>query len=423
MDPEGGPSPKTNRGREYALHYIGIDIAKQTHMAACRLSDGTPHGKAFSFTNDEPGFRSLLMRLDELEAGIEDSLVIMESTGHYWMALWEFLVSHGFGVAVVNPALVDAFRKADTLRKTKTDLVDAFLIAEFARFKNLGPCAISPEDLEGLKQLTRYRHHLVEERTALKNRLTTVADRLFPELERVFSDRHSATANAILSQFGSASRVAATDIRTLTRVVREASRGHLGRKRAEEIKALAKTSVGTTFAADALAFEARHIAGLIEHLDAEIASLEDEIGRLIDPEVSELLTSIPGIGPTLAATIAAEIGDPTRFDDPKKLVAFAGMDASRHQSGKFDGDRQHMSKRGSALLRDALMTAADRARLYDPYFGDYYDQMRARGKHHYVALSGCARKLCGVILAVLREKRPYEPRPSIQSTQMTPEQA
>ena len=70
------------------MHYIGIDIAKQTHMAACRLSDGTPHGKAFSFTNDEPGFRSLLMRLDELEAGIEDSLVIMESTGWPSGSFW-----------------------------------------------------------------------------------------------------------------------------------------------------------------------------------------------------------------------------------------------------------------------------------------------------------------------------------------------
>ena len=79
-----------------------------------------------------------------------------------------------------------------------------------------------------------------------------------------------------------------------------------------------------------------------------------------------------------------------------------------------------MSKRGPSSLRDALMTAADGARKHDPYFGDYYDSLVARGKHHYVAVSGCARKLCGVILAVLRERRPYEPRPSIQSRQKQP---
>ena len=400
--------------------YLGIDIAKHGHVLGSRYESGEQHGKAFAFANDEGGFASLLERFRELGAAPEESLVVMESTGHYWMALWEFLVAHGYEVAVVNPALTDAFRKADTLRKTKTDQVDAFLIAEYARFKRLGPTRVSPEGAEGLKQLTRYRHHVVTERTALKNRLASVADRIFPELAGLFSDRHSATARAILREYGTAARVAATDIRTLTRTVKSASRGRHGRAKAEEVKEAARRSVGTTFAAGALAFEARHIADLVSHMDDEIAELDGEIARLLDPEVGALLQSIPGIGPVCAATIAAEVGDPDRFDDPKKLVAYAGMDSTKFQSGKFDGDGQHMSKRGSAPLRNALMTAADRARMVDPYFGDYYDSLKARGKHHYVAVSGCARKLCGVILAVLRERRPYEPRPSVQSRRERP---
>ena len=401
--------------------YIGIDIAKHEHVAASRYEDGEAHGKAFPFANDEGGFASLLARFRELGADQENCLVVMESTGHYWMALWEFLLLHGFDIAVVNPVLTDAFRKADTLRKTKTDRVDAFLIAEYARFKNLGPTRVSPEDAEGLKQLTRYRHYLVKERTALKNRLTSVADRTFPELADLFSNGNdSATARAVLREFGSAEKIARTDVRTLTKVVRQASHGRFGRAKADEIKAAARASVGTSFAADALAFEANHIAELVAHLDKEIAKLEDEIARLLDPEVGALLQTIPGIGPTCAAVIAAEVGDPDRFEDPKKLFAYAGMESSKSQSGKFDGDRQHMSKRGPSSLRDALMTAADGARKHDPYFGDYYDSLVARGKHHYVAVSGCARKLCGVILAVLRERRPYEPRPSIQSRQKQP---
>ena len=397
--------------------YIGIDIAKHEHVAASRFGDGEPHGKAFAFANDEAGFKSLLERFRELGAAPENCLVVMESTGHYWMALWEFLVAHGYGIAVVNPVLTDAFRKADTLRKTKTDLVDAFLIAEYARFKNLGPTRVSPEDAEGLKQLTRYRHHLVKERTALKNRLTSVEDRSFPELAGLFDTRGTATERAVLREFGTAAAVAKADIRTLTKVVRQASRGRFGRAKADEIKAAAKRSVGTTFAAASLAFEARHMSDLISHLDGEVAELDAEIARLLDPEVGALLQSMPGIGPDCAAVIAAEVGDPDRFDDPKKLMAYAGMDSSKFQSGKFDSDSEHMSKRGSAPLRNALMTAADVARQHDPYFGDYYDSLKARGKHHYVAVSACARKLCGVILAVLRERRPYEPRPSIQSRQ------
>ena len=397
--------------------YIGIDIAKHEHVAASRYENGEAHGRAFAFANDGAGFKSLLERLRELGATAGSCLVVMESTGHYWMALWEFLYLRGFDIAVVNPVLTDAFRKADTLRKTKTDKVDAFLIAEYARFKGLGPTRVSAEDAEGLKQLTRYRHHLVKERTALKNRLTSVADRIFPELAGLFSDKSCATARAILGEYGTAAKVASTDIRTLTKTVRSASRGRHGREKAEEVKAAARRSVGSTFAAGALAFEAGRIAELIGHLDGEVAKLDGEIARLLDPEVGALLQTIPGIGPVCAAAIAAEVGDPDRFDDPRKLVAYAGMDSTKCQSGRFDGDEQHMSKRGSAPLRNALMTAADGARRSDPYFGDYYDSLRARGKHHYVAVSGCARKLCGVILAVLRERRPYEPRPSIQSQQ------
>lgn len=406
---------RAEREKEKALKYVGIDIAKRKHAVAVREADGTPKGKAVAFTNDEAGFKALADRLSELEVDCGDCIIAMESTGHYWIALWSFLTDHGWPVAVVNPVLTDAFRRVDSLRKTKTDEIDAFLIAEFARFKGLGPESISPEVTDGVKQLTRYRAHLVKERTALKNRATACADRVFPELGKVVGGMGSATAKALLRDFGTPERIAKTDIRTLEKAVREASNGHFGRAKAEEVKAAARRSIGSAFAADSVAFELKKLVELIDYLDGQIDEVDAEACREMDQEVRALLTSIPGIGDVTAATIAAEMGAPERFDDPKKLVAFAGIDASKSDSGQLESSDNHMSKRGSSYLRYALMNAADRARMYDPYFGDYYDSMIARGKHHYVALSGVARKLCGVILAVLKEHRPYEPRPSIQS--------
>ena len=394
------------------MQYVGIDIAKRAHVAGARLEDGAPHGKPFKFANDQQGFASLLKRLRELGAGPDDCLLVMESTGHYWLALWEFVVAHGYGVAVVNPVLTDAFRRADTLRKTKTDDIDAFLIAEYARFKRLGPSRVSPEDAEGLKQLTRYRASVVVERTALKNRLTSVADRTFPELSALVGGNDTATMRALMGRYGSAEAISRANILQLTKVIGEASRGHYGRDKAEEVKAAAKSSVGTTFAARALAVEAESVVRLVGLLDDEVKALDAEIAELLDPEVGAILRSVPGIGPVCAAQIAAEVGDPDRFESPRQLFAFAGMDATKAQSGQLDGESgQHMSKRGSSHLRNALMTAADRARMYDPYFGEYYEHLtKRRGKHHYVALSAVARKLCGVILALLRERRTYERR-------------
>lgn len=399
------------------MHYVGIDIAKHTHVVAVRKAGGEPCGRAVPFGNDEKGFEALVGRLGELGVDRGDCIVAMESTGHYWIALWSFLADRGWPVAVVNPVLTDAFRKVDSLRKTKTDKVDALLIAEFARFKGLGPSSVSPEVADGVKQLTRYRAHLVKERTALKNRATACADRVFPELAKVAGGADSATARALLRDFGTPARIAKTDIRTLEKAVKTASRGRFGRARAEEVKAAARRSVGAAFAAESVAFELRSIIETIGYLDDQVAALEAEICREMDQEVRALLTSIPGVGDVTAATIAAEIGAPERFEDPKKLVAYAGIDATKSDSGSFESSENHMSKRGSSYLRYALMGAADRARMRDPYFGDYYDSMIARGKHHYVAVSGVARKLCGVILAVLRERRPYEPRPSVQSRQ------
>ena len=406
------------------MQYVGIDIAKRAHVAGARLEDGTPHGKPFKFANDRQGFASLLRRLRELGAGPDDCLLVMESTGHYWLALWEFVVAHGYGVAVVNPVLTDAFRKADTLRKTKTDDIDAFLIAEYARFKRLGPSRVSPEDAEGLKQLTRYRASVVVERTALKNKLTSVADRTFPELSALVGGNDTATMRALMGRYGSAEAISRANILQLAKVIGEASRGHYGRDKAEEVKAAAKSSVGTTFAARALAVEAESVVRLVGLLDDEVKALDAEIAELLDPEVGAILQSVPGIGPVLSAEIAAEVGDPDRFETPKQLVAYAGMDATKAQSGQLDGESgQHMSKRGSSHLRNALMTAADRARMYDPYFGEYYEHLtKRRGKHHYVALSAVARKLCGVILALLRERRTYERRSPVPYAAEPPEE-
>lgn len=397
------------------MHYIGIDVAKESHVAACRSEDGGRHGKPLSFDNTAGGFKSLLERLRELAVDRDDCIVAMEATGHYWIAPYEFLTDHGYKVAVVNPMLVKSFRDADGTRKAKTDDLDAFLIAEYARFKRLGPTATSPERADGLKHLTRYRAHLVKDRTSLKNKATAVMDRLFPEIAKATGGMGSATTKALMRKFATPSAIASTDIRTLTGVVEKASRGRHGRAKAEEVKALAKKSVGTRYAQDALAFELKHVVALVEHMDKEIGSLDEEIARRIDDGDAKLLLTIPGIGPSNAATIVAEMGDANNFDNEKKLIAFSGIDSSVSQSGKYESDKEHMSKRGSGYLRYALINASDVARQNDPYFGDYYDSLIARGKHHYVALSGVARKLCGVILAVLRERRPYEPRPSIQS--------
>lgn len=119
------------------------------------------------------------------------------------------------------------------------------------------------------------------------------------------------------------------------------------------------------------------------------------------------LPTVPGIGRATAAQIAAEVGDATRFRDAKALVAYAGLDPTRRQSGGFDPDRNRISKRGSAHLRRSLYIAAQASLRADCEFRDFYDRLRSRGYSHRYAVCAVARKMLCVCWALMRSGEEY----------------
>ena len=123
-----------------------------------------------------------------------------------------------------------------------------------------------------------------------------------------------------------------------------------------------------------------------------------------------VIETVPGIGAVLGATILGEIGDILKFSTPKKLVAYAGIDASVSKSGEYEATHNVMSKRGSPYLRKALFQAALIASRCDPVFKAFYDKKRAEGKHHLTAICALSRKLCYIIHAILTKNEPYEIR-------------
>lgn len=391
--------------------YIGIDVAKRSHVAAAVDGDEGVAVEPFGFGNTQRGFERLLERLARRDVSAEGSLVGMEATGHYWVALFDFLAANGFEVAVINPIQTDAWRRVDTVRPAKTDGIDALLIADLLRCKRFEPSALGDEATEGLRQLARYRFELVRELTALKNRATAILDRVFPEYERIFADKFGPTSSALLRECATPADVLAADPEALAGLLAEASRGRLGRERADEVVEAARSSVGVSFGSRALAFELRVLVERMEFTRGQISELEAEIARALSETAGRHLTSIPGVGPALAALIAGEVGDANRFGTPSKLVAYAGMDATRRVSGESLDGPGHLSKRGSPYLRWALMQGADRARRFGPYFGECCERKMSQGKHHYVALTAVARKLAGVCLALMKEGRDWSPDP------------
>ena len=141
---------------------------------------------------------------------------------------------------------------------------------------------------------------------------------------------------------------------------------------------------------------------LIELLESQINDTEKQVSEFIKKS-DNVITSIPGIGDMTAAIIISEIGDINRFNNPGQVLAFAGLDPSVKQSGTFNASSTRMSKRGSSLLRYALILAANNVQLNTKTFNDYYNTKRLQGKLHYNALGHCAGKLIRNIFYMLKQ--------------------
>ena len=384
---------------------VGIDIAKRTHEACFMRQDGQEFGKPRRFANTRPGVRALL---DDLQQLSEPATIGLEATGHYWLALHAELVQAGHTVQVLNPLQTHAYRKT-TLRKVKNDRKDAWLIADVVRIGRGRAAYVPNETILQLRELTRFRWGLVDQIGDAKRRLLTILDRVFPEYETVFSDVFIKSSRALLQQATTAAEFAEADLSELSAVLQHASRGRLGAAKAAAVQAAARDSLGLAKLGGVAGFELRALLDQIAFLETQVAATEQQIEGLL-ATCPQHVTEIKGIGPVLAASLVAEIGDVSRFPRLEALVAYAGIDPRVFASGEFTATETHMSKRGSPHLRRALWLAAVSASRSNPDLASYLQRRLDQGKPWGTAMGAVARKLLSRIYVILKHNRPYEVR-------------
>ena len=386
---------------------VGIDVAKDKHDCFIINSEGTVLAEVFTIPNNLEGFTVLLDRLRACSTPQDSIKVGLEATGHYSYNILGFLLDNGLATYVLNPLRTNLYRRSLSLRKTKTDRVDARTIAAMLLSDvGLKPYTDTAYHNEELKSLTRYRFDKVKERAKLKQSVSRLVCILFPELEDMVSTLHMASVYALLVEFPGARQIAAAHLARLKTLLADASKGRYGRDMAVEIRDAARCSIGSKMPAKSL--ELQHTIRLIQELDAEIKEIETAIQDIMD-ELHSPITTIPGIGYRMGAMILAEIGDFARFDSSDKLLAYAGMSPSTYQSGQLKNCYPHMEKRGSRYLRYALYNATKYVCLWDTTFAAYLAKKRAEGKHYNVALSHAAKKLVRLIFALEKSKQPYCP--------------
>ena len=339
------------------MNYVGIDWA-YGRAAFCVVGEAGAIARGGLIRADEDGLAKLV-----LECGTDVRACVEMMSGAVWvrdqleLAGWSVQVAHARKVRDVAPLAC------------KTDKVDARVLAELCR-RDLVPALWVPSLADrALRERLRRRGHLVKTRTSARNRIF-----------------------GLLTQFGL--RVSLTRLR-----------------QPDAFELLERRGVPEVWR-DSIA---EHLS-LIECLDRRITQVDRELAPIARSDArAQLLATIPGIGPLLSLTIAAEIGDITRFASPAKLVGYAGLAPKVSQSGQRSSTGA-LSKAGSRTLRWAAVEAANQAwRPSHPWHRHYLEVAERHGKNP--AKSAVARKLLTACWHILQRQQPFKPtRPTSDPT-------
>jgi len=403
---------------------VGLDISKGESQVQAFVDKGKPFRKSFKVAHTLEGLALLVEFLEKVqkETG-QKPPVILESTGHYQTAVVLYLEERGYLLIIINP-LISYKAKSSNLRKVKTDAVDAYHLCELFYKEELEPYKKRGIQLLNLRNLTRQHENITGVMIQTKLQFQAILDQVFPEYRGVFGDLYSVVSLLTIKAFPSSEDILKASDETLSNRIKELCKSRSIRWAKEKALKLKEAAARNPF--EKTVYQS-HILSLGMYINIilqykeHLSTLQSEIDALAkEVEEYNIIKSIPGIGEKIAATIISEIGEIDRFTDPKKLVAFAGVDPSVFESGKFTATKNRITKRGSSRLRHALYMAV-RCAIRDcrksktsheiiprnKKLREFYDKKREEGKPFKVAIIACVNKLLHWIFALLRNRTTF----------------
>ena len=388
-------------GGNSMCYFIGIDVAKYKHDFIILTDKGEIVQSPTTFSNNEAGFKELLDSLSKLDHS-QEIKIGLESTGHYHKNLVKFLEDNNYQTNILNAYLVHKFIEARTLRKQKNDKLDCRWIAEYLQSVEFKTYQNKSYTSEQLKSLTRERDKLVLRRNQEYVDLTNALDLIFPEFKMIFDNRFSKTAIFLLNEYPSAKEISKISTKDLDKFKKK----HKGTRLNKISSAIAQAKATIGHPNESISFIIKTVTKLIIGLTEVIEDYEKQISKLLDKMNTPLL-SIAGVGKISAAAIIGEYNNFDGFPDADKLLAFAGLECSRYQSGESDYHGK-MVKRGSPHLRYVLMNLAIALKNFNPLFHTYYLKKKEEGKPYRVALNHVVRKFLRVAFKLVSTNTKFD---------------
>jgi len=382
-------------------------MAKRKHVACIIDQNGQYLLRPKSFHNDATGYQRILNCLKQ-SGRAKSILTGMEATGHYWYSLHDFLIRQGYTVAVLNP-IQTAQQAKQAIRKCKTDKYDAFHIANLLRSGQYKAAVVPGELAMTCRQLTRLRYRIVKQSAMIKQLVNSRLHPVWPEYEGLFSNKFGTTSMKLLQIASTPKELIELDFDDLSELICKASRGRFGPAHTQKILHTAKNSVGMQRGHYGISIGIKLLLEQIEALEPVRKKLDVEIEKLA-ARLPEYLFTLPGATELTIVSLYGEVNPIEAFKKPSQLVAFAGLDPKVFQSGQYDAPRRHVSKRGSPYLRRTLWQMAYRAVCNEGDLRDFWRRKHRQNKHHLVAVTAAANKLCHIVWRIMTDRRDYIPK-------------
>jgi transposase len=382
--------------------FVGIDISKESFSAAGVGSNGNV---CFSLSTgmEKSGFSDLMKTISSNCKDLSDVLIGMESTGCYHINLFSFLSDKGANTVIINPLLISNFARL-SLRKTKTDKKDSLTIAKFllTHKDSIKELSIS-QDTADFRDIARERESISHLIASTKNEIKRILQTTFPELETI-CNVFTTTMLLFLKEFPSARAARNTKAKVIAEALEQAGKGRKVAVSADEIIKAAKNSIASNSLAKEFILKQKisTLLHLMEQLD-NLSSLLADFCNTIAINEMEIITSIDGIGDSTGAAFLAEIGNISNFSSHKSLIAYAGIDPTVFQSGKFEGTSR-ISKRGNRHLRRLVYLMTIGVIRCNSVFRAYFLKRRKDGLPFKKAVLSTAHKLIRTIFVMLSHK-------------------
>lgn len=384
---------------------IGIDIAKDKHVARAQDDRGLDFGKRLVFENRIHGFQSLLdwVKQHRKNHGKDHVIFGVEPTGHYWYSLAYYLTAHGFDFVLVNPMHVKKSKELDDNSPTKNDTKDAKVIAQLIKD---GRYSI-PNLLEGihaeLREGVKVRDQLVKLQVSTGGKIQNFIQRYFPEFFDVFSNWEGKAALCTLKLFPFPSKIKRMTPEEVVMGWKPFIKKGVGIKKATKLVEKAKQSIGIKVGIEFAEYEITYLLEQYDLYKEQLRQLDKELESLVVkmPGAREMM-AIRGLASTTVVLFFSEVGDITKYSHPQQLVNLAGLSLREHSSGKYKG-RTRITKRGRKKLRKALYLAIRPLVIHNSTFKalhQYYTKRSINPLKNQQSIIALCCKLLRVLFAI-----------------------